>query len=101
MEFEDFMKYKRRLKEIGVSVPDYYFFIDDTNQLTPVQIGKIFGRSPKVVRDWFSKGLKKQGRIQSQDPTRRKVSGYELKRWCYKKDIEELAQDDKFRYFFD
>lgn len=100
MEFEVFNKQKSRLKEMGIQIPDYYFFIDDDALYTPKDIAELFNRHPKVVRDWFTVGLKKQGILPSIDPIRHKVTGIEFKKWMYRKDIERLAKDQKFQLHF-
>lgn len=100
MEFDIFNKKKKLLREDGLEIPEYYFFIDDHTQYTPRIIAEMFGKSQKVVREWFKKGLKKQGRLPSMDPSRHVVSGYELKKWLYKKDIEVLARNSRYQAEF-
>ncbi|ETI67860.1 hypothetical protein [Neobacillus vireti] len=100
MNFEIFNQKLNELKLKGLVIPSYYFTIDDKTIYTPKTIAELFHKSPKVVREWFNKGLKKQGRLPSMDPSRHKVTGYELKKWMYKKDIEKLADDDKFQNQF-
>ncbi|PLT28204.1 hypothetical protein [Peribacillus deserti] len=95
MEYEEFQNRINEFKQLEMTIPRYYEYIDDDIELTPNDIASIFQKDVKRVRCWFNPGLK-HGALPSIDPTRHRCTGRQLKEWLFKRDLRSLMKDKKF-----